>query len=237
MFVLGIWWRVSINAHLLTLRSVLFTLTGRTSPVDVMLTGSDAIGSAACQTHRANSFSSDFKILGLYKHISVHTHRFWSRTGLLSPVLFLPRTPRQWRGNHRNSCSRRKIKAQVLSTVLPGFTDFVALKTHPIPHSSQQDSRSSAEISREIFWPLAIHSLSDIASAAPKACGKSKKGNTTERFWSLSWFYYCLLVLSVLPNRTHRTPGLGSVGLWDSCATAAVRQRCLGASCLQCCEL
>lgn len=41
-----------------------------------------------------------------------------------------------------------------------------------MPHSSQQDSRSSAEISREILLPLWIHSRSDMASAAPKACGQ-----------------------------------------------------------------
>lgn len=55
------------------------------------------------------------------------------------------------------------------------FYAHAASETHPIPHSSQQDSRSSAEISREILLPLWMHSLSDMASAAPKACGKLQK--------------------------------------------------------------
>lgn len=54
---------------------------------------------------------------------------------------------------------------------------------HPMPHSSQQASRSSAEISTEILPPLWIHNLSDIASAAPKACVKIKPG--TLRTWKL----------------------------------------------------
>lgn len=47
-----------------------------------------------------------------------------------------------------------------------------------MPHSSQQDNRSSVEISTEILALLWMHILSDIASAAPKACGKS-----TQVYW------------------------------------------------------
>lgn len=59
---------------------------------------------------------------------------------------------------------------------------------HPMPHSSQQASRSSAEISTEILPPLWIHNLSDIASAAPKACVKIKPG--TLRTWKLVMVFF-----------------------------------------------
>lgn len=59
---------------------------------------------------------------------------------------------------------------------------------HPMPHSSQQASRSSAEISTEILPPLWIHNLSDIASAAPKACVKIKPG--TLRTWKLIMIFF-----------------------------------------------
>lgn len=49
----------------------------------------------------------------------------------------------------------------VFSDSLPG--------THPIPQSSQQVRRSSAEICTLTLAPLWIHSLSDMASTAPKA--------------------------------------------------------------------
>lgn len=57
-----------------------------------------------------------------------------------------------------------------------------------MPHSSQQASRSSAEISTEILPPLWIHNLSDIASAAPKACVKIKPG--TLRTWKLIMIFF-----------------------------------------------
>lgn len=49
----------------------------------------------------------------------------------------------------------------VFSDSLPG--------THPMPQSSQQVRRSSAEICTLTLAPLWIHSLSDMASTAPKA--------------------------------------------------------------------
>lgn len=116
----------------------------------MMLTGSDAVGPAACQTHRTNSFSSDFKMLGLYTHISLHTHRLWSRTGPLSPVLSLPRTPKQRRGNPRNSCNDRKLKALVLLAVLLGFTDLAALRAALTPsrihHSRTADPQQRSPV-------------------------------------------------------------------------------------------
>lgn len=57
VFVLRIGWRVPINALLYTLRSVLNTLAGRASAVDIMLTGSDGVGTAACQTHTQFQFT------------------------------------------------------------------------------------------------------------------------------------------------------------------------------------
>lgn len=50
------------------------------------------------------------------------------------------------------------------------FCSFTDLLTHPIPQSEQQVSRSSAEISKLTLPLLWIQILSDIASAAPKAC-------------------------------------------------------------------
>lgn len=49
MFVLWIGRGVSINAHLLTLGGLLRPLAGWTGSIHVMLAGSDAVGSAACQ--------------------------------------------------------------------------------------------------------------------------------------------------------------------------------------------
>lgn len=123
----------------------------------------------------------------LYKPVSVHTYRLWSHTGLLSQVLSLPRTPKQQKETHQSSCIHRKIKTQVLFSVQVLFSEYTYTLTpntpHPMPHSSQQDSRSSAEISSEIFPPLWIHNLSDIASAAPKACWESKE--TGLKMWWL----------------------------------------------------
>lgn len=67
----------------------------------------------------------------------------------------------------------------VFSDSLPG--------THPMPQSSQQVRRSSAEICTLTLAPLWIHSLSDMASTAPKALtgggggdreGKKEKNQT-----------------------------------------------------------
>lgn len=110
-----------------------------------------------------------------------------------------------------------------------------------MPHSSQQDSRSSAEISTEILLPLWMQSLSDMASTAPKACGNLQK-------WILSFFSSFFLLplywitknshlgLSSLPSRTHKIPDLGSAGSWGSQATSCERQSCLEALFLQYCE-
>lgn len=114
-------------------------------------------------------------------------------TGLLSQAPSLPRIPKQRRDNHQNSCNHMHINiSQVLFITLPAWNTCFFLKTsswilihtywhwlcntdtHPIPHASQQLSRSSAEISKEVLPPLWMHNLSDIASAAPKACRKSK---------------------------------------------------------------
>lgn len=176
MFVLRIGWRVSIDARLLTLRSVLFTLTGRTGSIHMMLTWSDAVGLAACQTHR--QFQFRFSIPQSYKPILAHTYQLWSHTGLLLQALSLPRNPKQLRETHHNSCIHRKINKNSTGVVQCPLKRhlFYCIDTNPMPHSSQQDSRSSAEICRETLPPLWIHNLSDIASTAPKACGKLKKG-------------------------------------------------------------
>ena len=64
-----------------------------------------------------------------------------------------------------------------------------------MPQSSQQESRSSAEISTEI-WPLLwIHNLSDIASAAPKAWETFQKG-TPLLLMTSSWPLYSLFFVT-----------------------------------------
>lgn len=55
VLVFGVRWRVASNALLHTLGRVLDALAGGACPVDVVLAGSDGVGSAACQENQAES--------------------------------------------------------------------------------------------------------------------------------------------------------------------------------------
>lgn len=55
VLVLGVGWRVAADALLHTLGCVLDAVAGRTGAVDVMLTGFDGVGSAACRKNQSES--------------------------------------------------------------------------------------------------------------------------------------------------------------------------------------
>lgn len=105
MFVLWIGRWVSINALLLTLGGLLRPMAGWTGSIDVMLAGSDAVGSAACQVW-VELQGSGLTFTAVSSSSS--TYRLLTHTVLLSPDLSLSRTPRQSWDNHRNICTTRE---------------------------------------------------------------------------------------------------------------------------------
>lgn len=104
VLVLPIGGRVSVDAPLFTLGGLLLPVAGRASPVHAVLAGSDAVGSAACK-HAPPSFQLMSVTCFRYSIKKLHgpTHR-WSRRGLPSPGLCLPRTAKQQTDNRPNTC-------------------------------------------------------------------------------------------------------------------------------------
>lgn len=115
-----------------------------------------------------------------------------------------------------------------------------------MPQLSQQDSRSSEEISTLTLALVWMHRRSDMASAAPKACGQRNQENATGEHaesWrcgpSLHWvtaqrvFLKQQPVFTLLPSRIHRSPGPWSPSEWDSWATVLCCQTLLVNSLLQ----
>lgn len=96
---------------------------------------------------------------------------------------------------------------------------------HPMPQVSQQDSRSSDEISTLTLALLWIHTRSDMASAAPKAWGQRNHGASQTFRRSLDRKASSKQTPSkLLPSRIHRSPGPWSPSEWGSWAIVLWRQ-------------
>lgn len=113
MFVLHVWQWVSINALLHTLRS-LRTPTRRTASIHMMLTGSDGVGSAACNTQSPSVHLQQHRLnpASLY-----WTYQLWSHTSLRRQALCWPRIPKQQRESHQNSWSTHENTGNILRQI------------------------------------------------------------------------------------------------------------------------
>lgn len=110
VLVLGVGWRVASDALLHTLGCVLNAVAGRQGAVDVVLTGGDGVGSAACRQKNSVTLSSSHD-----KHphcrVWLTTYRLWIRTGLQSPDPSWSRISMHHWGNRQNSCVQEKYSS------------------------------------------------------------------------------------------------------------------------------